>query len=572
MALLSSLRSFLAGPPRIKSAIPEKFSLRRSARIAPSPLQVGSLWGKEEKWLERALNPFTSASAPPGERVYDAALPHTYTADWQGFATSGNYELLNAWRQICYLSRDLERNNSHTISFLRELRNNVLGSTGIRLQPRVMLQKGGRLNKSLNLEIKNAWLDFRRKGVYEVTGQWSGQTLDEVILQRLATDGGVILRLHRGYAGNKYRFAVQAIEVDALDLWYNTTFQGTHNRVTMGVETNSFAKPVAYWLLDYYQSDLMANNATGTRVRVPAEDIIHLWLPSRITSVRGVSWLAPAMIDLRMLGKYEEAAVISARNAAAKMGFYEREKDLGVRYEGQGELKDGTIIEEVNPGLIIDLPTGVKFKAFDPGQPNDTYPDFRKNILRTICSGLGAMYNSVGNDLESINYSSARFGKDVENENWKSLQRFYAEQLCQEVFNAWLECAVLAGTIEMPFSQIENVQKSVVWRPRGYSYVDPTKEIQAALAAIDGGLSTYRKELADLGVDFDEFLDEVEAERDELERRGIVFVNPYARQPGVEASIEDPAIRPGKDPLAEGGASPPSSNGKAKSSANGKRS
>jgi lambda family phage portal protein len=541
MGFLNNVRSLLVGSPPVKSAIPEKFVLRKPEplRIVP-PGVLGSLWSKEEAWLERALNPFTSNT-----RAYDVSTTHSYTADWQGFSTSGNYEVLNAWRQVCYLSRDLERNNSHAISFLRELKNNVLGSTGIRMQPRVMLQKGGRLNKPLNLEIKNAWTDFRRKGNFEVTGQWSGQTLDEVLLQRLATDGGAVLRLHRGYSGNKYRFAVQAMEVDALDLWYNTTYQGSNNRVTMGIETNSFAKPVAYWLLDYYQSDLMANNATGTRVRVPASDIVHLWMPGRITAVRGVSWFAPAMIDLRMLGKYEEAAVISARNAAAKMGFFEREKDLAARYEGQAELKDGTIIEEVNPGLIVDLPTGVKFKPFDPGQPNDTYPDFRKNILRTICSGLGAMYNSVGNDLESINYSSARFGKDVENETWKSLQRFYAEQLLQEVFNAWLECSVLSGAIEMPFSQIENVQKSIVWRPRGYAYVDPTKETQSALAAIDGGLSTYRKELADLGIDFDEFLDEVEYERDELERRGIVFVNAYSRRPEVEASLEDPAVKPG---------------------------
>jgi lambda family phage portal protein len=542
MPLLSSLRNLLYGPP-VSTAIPEiRLKERAEGPLLPPGLAPGSLWSKEDAWLDRALNPFS-------ERLYDAAAVRPYTADWQGFATSGSYEILNAWRRVCYLARDLERNNSHAISFLRELRNNVLGSTGIRMQPRVTLQRGGKLNKPLNALIKAAWLDFRRSGVYEVTEQWSGQTLDELCLTRMATDGGVLLRLHRGYP-NKYRFAVQAMEIDSLDIMANVSNPPGSNRITTGVETNDLGKPVAYHCLDFYQADLWSNQITGKRVRVPAEDMLHLWLPQRITSVRGISWFTSAMIDLRMLGKYEEAAVISARNAAAKMGFYERDQDAP-RYEGQGQRPDGSIIEEITPGLIGELPPGYKFRPFDPGQPNEQYPHFKKGILRTISSGLGVMYNTLANDLESVNFSSSRYGKSVENESWKCLQRFLIEQLLAKIFKAWLECAVMAGAVPLPFSQIEEVCKSIVWRPRGWSYVDPTKETQSALASIDGGLTTRRKELGDLGIDYDEFLDEVEAEREEQEERQIVFTNPYSRQPEVESTTEDPEVAPGHNPLAE---------------------
>jgi lambda family phage portal protein len=548
MAFLSSVRNLLFGPP--PPPIPE-IKLKERALAFPPSVIGGSLWTKEEAWLDRTLNPFST-------RLYDAAEVRPYTADWQGFATSGSYEVLHAWRRVCYLARDLERNNNHVIAFNRELRNNVLGSSGIRMQPRVRLQRGGKLNKALNTLIKEAWYDFRASGVYEVTEQWGGQTLDEMCLQRMATDGGVLLRLHRGYPGNKYRFAVQALEVDALDLYANAPFPPTNNRVTTGVEVSNLGRPVAYHLLDFNEADLWANQITGQRVRIPAEDIIHLWLPARITAVRGVSWFAPAMIDLRMLGKYEEAAVISARNAAAKMGFYERTADAP-RYEGQGTRPDGSIVEEITPGLIPELPPGYTFKPFDPGQPNEVYVHFKKGILRSISSGLGVMYNSIANDLESVNYSSARFGKDIENENWKCLQRFLVEQLLAKVFKAWLECAVMAGVIPIPFAMVETVCKSIVWRPRGWAYVDPTKETQSALASIDGGLATRRKELADLGIDLDEFLDEVEAERDDLEERKIVFVNPYSRKPEIESSLENPDVTPAV--AAEEVVKPPRSNG-----------
>ncbi len=80
------------------------------------------------------------------ERSYDAAIPTQGTADWLAWSTSGSFEVLYAWRRICYLSRDLERNNPHARAFLRELCLNVIGANGIRLQPRVKNLKGKNLN------------------------------------------------------------------------------------------------------------------------------------------------------------------------------------------------------------------------------------------------------------------------------------------------------------------------------------------------------------------------------------------------------------------------------------------
>jgi lambda family phage portal protein len=496
------------------------------------------LWGPEDKWLRETLDPFLVT------RGYDASVPRPYTADWLATSTSGSFETLNAWRRLTYLARDLERNSNHIKAFQRDARNNVLGHTGIKLQPQVMLLKGNRLNKTLNKQIKTEWNAFRRRGFYEVTEQWSGQTADEMCLARLLTDGGIFLRLHRGY-NNKWRFAVQMMEVDVVNLWNNTTNTGTNNRITTGVETNPLGKPVAYWCWSYPQADLFANQAFGPQVRVPAEDIIHLWFPdgNRITAVRGITTYASSMLDLRMLQKYEEAAVVSARNSAAKMGFYERDP-TAPRYTGQGQRPDGSIIEEITPGLICELPPGYKFVPFNPGAPDNIYPNFRKNLLRSICGGLGAQYTSVGNDWESINYSSSRAEKETENQNWRCLQRFLFEQLHQRVFEAWIECAVLAGTIDVPFSQVETIKSSVTWQPRGYPHVDPEKESMSALANIDGGLTTRRRELAELGIDYDEFLDEVEAERKELQRRQITFVNDFSKHPEVQASVENPAMTP----------------------------
>jgi lambda family phage portal protein len=484
------------------------------------------------------------------KRSYDAAIPTAGTADWLAWSTSGSFEVLYAWRRVCYLARDLERNNPHARAFLRELGLNVIGPNGIRLQPRVKNLKGPNLNEKLNTAISEAWTDFRTKGLYEVTGQYSGILADNLALRGMARDGGCLLKFHRGYRGNKYRFAVQLLEVDALDLWY-TKILDEQRIVTEGVEVDGFGKPINYHLLKYSEADLMANTTIGQRIVVPARDMVHAWLPERLTSVRGISWFASVLLKLRMLDKFEEATAIAKRTTAAKMGFFERTV-TAEKYEGQGELPTGEIINEVNPGSFEELPTGVTFKPFDPGKSEDNYHDFRKAILRSVASGLGPMYNVLANDLESVNYSTARFGRDLEVMFWRYLQNFWIETVLQPIFRAWLESWRLYGGNDCPvdFSQMDMVEKSMLWRPRGFPYIDPQKDVEASTGAICFGLSTHTRELAEQGLDIEEVFQEMAHDKDLALKYGLTFIDPKGRNPFISTQ-EDPAAVPGVDTAAE---------------------
>ncbi len=255
------------------------------------------------------------------------------------------------------------------------------------------------------------------------------------------------------------------------------------------------------------------------------------------------------LLKLRMLDKFEEAAAINKRTTAAKMGFYEREKDAQ-HYTGQGETSTGEIIEEVSPGTIIELPAGVSFKGFDPGKTEDNYHDFRKAIMRTISGGLGVMYNSLANDLESVNYSTARFGRDLEVMNWRYLQTFWIDTVLQPIFNAWLEMAALSGEIPVTFEQMETVQKSMFWRPRGFPYIDPQKDVEAGTTAISFGLSTHSRELAEQGLDRDEVFAELASDMEAAKKFNLTFIDPRGRSPFLSTQ-EDPAAVPGTAKVAE---------------------
>jgi lambda family phage portal protein len=488
----------------------------------------------------RRYNAIALPSLKASTRIYEAAMPSNTQADWSAWLTTGNYEIFHGSRVVRARVRDLERNNPYVKAFLRELRSNVFGYHGIQLAAKVPNLKGPNLNARLNVAILAAWKEFRRRKNYEVRQLFTGVETDKTILQRMAVDGEVLIQFIRGpAAGNKFNFALQVLENDFLDIFYNTSLPGG-GRVTMGVETNAFGRPQAYHVIDYPATDLFASNQQAPRKRIPAKDIVHVFIPERLGQVRGMSSFSANALDLRTLDKFEEYTLIAQRAFAAKMGTIESQPGAQP-YEGQGTTKTGETISELQAGVIEEMPFGKTLKFFDPQVPGANYGEFRKSHLRKIAAGLGVIYNSLSSDFESYNYSSARAAKDVENDWWRELQRFYADHVLANVFEEWLPYAILSDTIPgASILQTELILANIEWQGRGFPYVDPTKEVGSSLNAIDGGLTSRRRELAERGIEYEPFLDELARDKALEEERGLVFSNPANRNPNVVPTAEEP--------------------------------
>jgi len=54
--------------------------------------------------------------------------------------------------------------------------------------------------------------------------------------------------------------------------------------------------------------------------RVPADQVIHLYAPIQPGVERGVSWLAPALVPLRELQEFTEAALVRQKISALFCG------------------------------------------------------------------------------------------------------------------------------------------------------------------------------------------------------------------------------------------------------------
>ena len=461
---------------------------------------------------------------PIRTKSYQGAAVSRLTNDWLSPASTADDEIRSNLPKLRARCRELERNNDYVRRFLSGLESNVLGHAGVGLQMKVV-ENGNRPDILANDMIEKAWREWGSKKNCTVTGQSTWFDVQRLVLRSVARDGDCIVRMVRDSKGLR----LQMIEGDRLDLNYNVARKTGINEIVMGVEMDKFGAPIAYHILDKHPSAV--STAQTKRERITADQIIHPLMTDRIAQTRGVPWMVSAMTRLQMLGGYEEAELTSARISSSKMGFLVKDRAEG--YVGDVD-SDGSTFMEVEPGAIEELPMGTRFESWNPDHPTGNYSNFVKSCLRGIAAGLGVSYNMIANDLEGVNYSSIRAGLLDEREFYKAVQRWYIDTLITPVFEAWLETNILNGSLNLPMAKF-NKFNAPQFMPRRWAWVDPERDINAQIKAIDARLKSKRAVISETGGDIEDTLREI-AQDEELED-----------QLGVKPS-EPPAPAPAKPP------------------------
>lgn len=447
----------------------------------------------------------------PQRRSYAGARVTNLTASWAAPNTSGDVEVFRDLVMLRNRSRDLARNNPLVRKYLQMLRKNVVGPHGIRLQVRAR-DPNGQLDNWANNTIESEWALWSKRGNCDVTGRLSWVDVQSQVVQSVARDGEVLVRLVRGYA-NRWRFAVQLIEADHLDVRFNDVSRN----IRMGVEYDEWGKPIAYHLLTRHPGDTIGMQIDVRRERVPADELLHVFVADRPSQNRGVPWLHSVILSSQMLNGYKEAELVAARMAAAKAGFYI--KDGGDQFAAD-DYDGATPVQEIEPGMIEILPGGWDFKPYDPQHPTTAFDTFTRSVTREIASGLDVNYHMLSGDLENVNYSSIRAGTLDERDTWRTLQQFYIEHLCQPVYEAWLEMTMLSGAINLPVAKFDKFTQTQ-WQPRGWAWVDPQKDMTAQIAAIKAGLKTAAQVASETGQDIEEIYAQLAQEKALREQYGI---------------------------------------------------
>jgi lambda family phage portal protein len=408
-------------------------------------------------------------------------------------------------------SRWLAQNEGYTAGFLKSLRRNVVGPKGFTLQMQVMNDRGTGKDENANQRIESGFAQWARRGVCDVTGRHSWLDMCGLVVLGVARDGEALIRLHKG--GNPFGFQIEMLDPSQLETDVNGRPEGTAsgNVVRAGVELTPFNRPAAYWMRAHVPNDDPAalNVPLRQRVRIPAEEMLHLFLPEWPQQIRGVPWISNGIRALAMLDGYGEAELTAARVAAAKMGFYRIDADA----EPDGELADdGALVQEASAGTFELLPKGVDFQQFDPQHPTTAFKEFVSAMLRPVAAGAGVSYNAFANDAEGMNYSALRATELEDRDEFRTLQHWMISGLCQPVFTAWLREALITGALGLPAGKMWKFD-APNFVPRGWQWVDPLKEVAAVEKAVALGISSRTATVAAQGGDFAETIAELKAEK-----------------------------------------------------------
>lgn len=467
------------------------------------------------RWADRKLNGTPRA-------IYSAASMGRITDDWAAQILSADAEMRGALATMRARARQQVRDNAHAAGFVNAMVDGALGPDGIGLRPRVRTAAGTGLDDVANLALWEVLQVWARAEHCSADGQNSFVELQRLILRTWAIDGEVFLR-HRVGAPNPFGYELQLIDADQVDESYHVPATPTSNEVRMGVEIDRRGRPVAYWMFQRHPADVHAQSRE--RIRVPADEIQHLFLQLRPGQTRGVPPLAPVMLTLRLLDEFTIATLMQARIAASAGGYFETDP---AHYTPADGTPDGTpgnaIAMDLEPGVTKQLPPGLHYVPFDPKHPSDTFEPFQRVMQRMVARGAGPglSYQSLTGDLSDTSYSSDRAGRLAERDSWRGIQRWFASRILCGVYERWVRMAVLTGAVRLG-SLDATRYLAHDYEYRGWPWVDPMKDITAAGEELRLRLTSRQRICAERGRDFETILEELAEEQRMASRAGVTL-------------------------------------------------
>ena len=482
-----------------------------------------------------------------GRRMFEGATISRLTSDWVTSGSSVDSEIWGSLRTLRNRTRQLARDNDYASQALRTIASNVVGQ-GIPFQAQVAMQRGNRLDKATNDRIEKAWRAWCRADSCHVAGKLSFNAIESLLIRAVAESGEVLVRLvKQPFGRSKIPLGLEVLEADWLDDRMSGKTAENGNEIRMGVEVDRWNRPVAYWFLPKHPGDYLvtgtAQSEQGRPVRVPADEVIHLFITQRPGQTRGVPWMASSLQRMHQLAGYEQAEVVRARASSALMGFITSPEG-----ELQGDdVMDGERVESFAPGKFAYLAPGESVTVPDLHAPDGQFEPFLRSMLRGMSAGLGISYATISQDYSQSNYSSSRLSLLDERDHWRVLQNWLIDSFHQRVYEAWLDLAVLSGQLQLPLYETDPERyRQVRWMPRGWSWVDPQKEITALREAEMAGYITKAQIIAESGGDIEEVFNQRRRELDMAADLDLSFdtSNPVASTPTAGQETTTPGSTP----------------------------
>lgn len=456
-------------------------------------------------------------------RMFEATNRDRLNGDWLSTPVTAEWIIRQHQRVLVARAREQAVNNDYAKAFVRMCGQNIVGPNGVQLQAQSR-DDGGKLDNTANQAIEEAFCRWGHRNTCDISGARSWRAIQAGAVHTAVKDGEFMLRKIYGSDAGEFGFALQVLDPQRCHPQFDQYDLPDGAFIRAGIEFNKYGRPLAYHFTVAKESDAFYNYTyAGLHYhRIPADEIIHGFLPDMVGQKRGLPWMATSLFRLKQLNGFENAAIVNARIGASKMGVIQWKEGRGPEFDDD-DLENFHM--EAEPGEFPILPEGAELKDWSPQYPSGEFAVFNKAMLRGISAGMGVLYNNLANDLEGVNFSSIRQGTLDEREHWKELQQWLIESLIQPVFEAWLPRALLGGHITVKGRPLraDRLPKysAVSWQPRRWAWIDPSADVTASVLSKNNLLQSPGAIIREQGRDPGNVWREIAADIEEMKAAGI---------------------------------------------------
>lgn len=486
----------------------------------------------------------TPPQTATAKRGFAAAQLNRLTESWRMTAERIDDELRNDLDALRSRSRKLEFDNDFMRNYLDIAETNIVGETAPRLISLVD-NAPGNPDTGARTAITKSWLEWGKPGVCEISGAYSWTGLCQAIVRGTARDGeALVLPKYGPAAGNKWGFALQLLDVDRLATWLNREADGHQNAIVAGVEVSQEGRPVAY----HFTTGRMTAARARSTDRIPANAVLHRFLPQRPEQRRGIPWGHAAILSMYYAGEFALSALVAAKHGADHLGFFVS-PDGSAPPIGEATTdeagQEGARIVTSAPGTWDTIPTGYDVRVPESKYPNEVFGPFLKIAHQRMASGLpGASYPELCNDYEAVNFSSIRAALLSSRDEWKKRQNWFCAAWLEPIFADWLRFSLLNGAIlldngaSLPITKAEKFAAHG-WQMRGWAWVDPLKDVETAREGIALSITSRSRIAREQGRDIEEVFDDLQNEKKLAAKYGISLAVQSAPPSPSESSAPD---------------------------------
>ena len=431
-------------------------------------------------------------------QAYEGATQGRRATGWNAPATGPNRALNSSLSTLRNRARQGFRNNPW---MERGITRNVVNEIGTGITPLFASS-----NEAFNEALSDLWTPWTGMACPDGTLDFYGMLAQACRSRRSAGEVFIRLRSRPASFGMAVPIQLQVIEPDHVPETMNRV-RRNGNKIIAGIEFNKRGERVAYWMYPEHPQDTDGMMMASKALRIPANQVIHHYLPLRPGQVRGEPDVVQALLRAKTYDSYEDSELVRKETRAPFTGFLQKE------YSGENDWKFDPITGEpvgdddplpeisAQPGTVLTGAAGEKLTLFDGDNTGAGYSDFQRQQLLAVAAGTKSLYELMTGDWKNIN---DRVYRAMINEYRREIEmaqdHLAIHQVCERVGFWFTDAAVLSGAVSAPgYSQRYDDYNKRDWRTQRWPHIHPEQDVNAVIKELDNDLESLDAAVAKRG-------------------------------------------------------------------------